>query len=83
MVESGISPLDAIKISTLNGASYLGIGDRTGSIAVGKQADLLLVTGDPSTRIADIHNVVGVFKQGVRWDSEKLINSVKGKVGIF
>lgn len=83
MVESGISPLDAIKISTLNGANFLGIGNRTGSIAVGKQADLMLVTGDPSTNIADIRNVVAVFKQGVRYDPQKLINSVKGRVGIF
>jgi imidazolonepropionase-like amidohydrolase len=83
MVESGISPLDAIKISTLNGANYLGIGSRTGSIAVGKQADLMLVEGDPSVRISDIRNLVSVFKQGVQWDPQKLINSVKGRVGIF
>jgi len=83
MVESGISPLDAIKISTLNGASYLGIANRTGSIAVGKQADLMLVAGDPSTTISDIRRVEMVFKQGVAWDSQKLINSVKGRVGVF
>jgi enamidase len=83
MVESGISPLDAIKISTLNGANFLGIGARTGSIVVGKQADLMLVTGDPSVKISDIRNVEMVFKQGVGWDPQKLINSVKGRVGIF
>jgi imidazolonepropionase-like amidohydrolase len=83
MVESGISPLDAIRISTLNGANYLGIGARTGSIAVGKQADLMLVMGDPSANIADIRKVEMVFKQGVGWDSQKLIGSVKGRVGIF
>ena len=83
MVESGIPPLDAIKIATLNGANYLGIGARTGSIAVGKRADLMLVAGDPSTTIGDIRRVEMVFKQGVAWDSRKLIDSVKGRVGIF
>jgi imidazolonepropionase-like amidohydrolase len=83
LVESGISALDAIKISTLNGANYLGIGARTGSLVVGKQADLMLVMGDPSANIADIRRVELVFKQGVAWDPQKLINSVKGRVGIF
>ena len=83
LVDAGFTPLEAIRICTLNGANYLGIGDRTGSIAVGKQADLILVTGDPSTSIADIRKVETVFKQGVGYDPQKLIASVKGKVGIF
>ena len=83
LVEAGLAPLDAIKVSTLNGATYLGIADRTGSIAVGKQADLMLVTGDPSANIADIRKVELVFRQGVGYDPAKLINSVKGRVGIF
>lgn len=52
-------------------------------IAVGKRADLMLMAGDPSTNIGDIRNVETVFKQGVGYDPQKLINSVKGKVGIF
>jgi imidazolonepropionase-like amidohydrolase len=67
----------------LNGATYLGIANRVGSIALGKQADLVVVTGDPSSRIADVRNVQIVFKQGVGYDPAKLIESVKGKVGLF
>jgi imidazolonepropionase-like amidohydrolase len=48
----------------------------------GKQADIMLVKGDPSNKIADIENVELVFKDGVGWDSKKLIDSVKGQVGV-
>ena len=83
LVESGFTPLEAIQIGTLNGARYLGRAARVGSIAVGKQADLVVVNGDPSARIEDIRRVELVFKQGVGYDPAKLINSVKGKVGLF
>ena len=83
MVEAGFSPLEAIKISTLNGATYLNLADRIGSIAVGKQADLVLIAGDPSANISDIRKVELVFKQGIGYDPARLINSVKGKVGVF
>ena len=83
LVEAGLSPLEAIKVCTLNGATYLGIADRAGSIATGKQADLVLIAGDPSATIGDIRKVATVFKQGVGYDPQKLVNSVKGKVGIF
>jgi len=83
LVEGGLTPLEAIKVSTLNGATYLGRADRVGSIAVGKQADLVVVDGNPAARIDDIRKVSLVFKQGVGYDPAKLIASVKGKVGLF
>lgn len=82
LVESGFTPLEAIKIATLNGAQFLGEADHIGSLAPGKQADIMLVKGDPSAKIADIENVELVFKDGVGWDSKKLIDSVKGQVGV-
>lgn len=83
LVEAGFSPVEAIKIATLNGATYLNMADRIGTVAAGKQADLVLIGGDPSTRIGDIRKVELVFKQGVGYDPAKLTASVKGKVGIF
>jgi enamidase len=83
LVESGFSPAEAIRIGTLNGATYLGRERLVGSIAVGKQADLVIVNGDPSARIADVRNVEMVFKQGIGYDPQKLIDSVKGKVGLY
>ena len=81
-VESGFTPLEAIRIATLNGAEYLGIDDRIGSIAAGKLADLVVVSGNPATDINDIENVELVFKGGVGFDSRRLFESVRGTVGI-
>ncbi len=51
------------------------------SLAVGKQADIVIVNGDPTVNIQDIEKVEIVFKDGVGYDSQKLIESVKGQVG--
>ena len=82
LVQAGFTPLEAIKVATLNGAKYLGREARIGSIAAGKQADLVVVRGDPSTRIEDVQNAELVFKQGVGYDSAKIFDSVKGRVGL-
>lgn len=81
LVEAGFTPVEAIKIATLNGAEFLGESERIGSLAAGKQADIMIVNGDPSSKISDIENVEIVFKDGVGWDSKKLVESVKGQVG--
>jgi imidazolonepropionase-like amidohydrolase len=81
LVEAGFTPLEAIHIATYNGAQYLGELDKIGTIAVGKQADLVVIKGDPSQKIEDIENVEIVFKDGIGYDSAKLIESVKGLVG--
>ncbi len=83
LVESGLTPLEAIRVGTLNGATYLGRAARTGSIAVGKQADLVVIDGDPSSHIGDIRHVTLVFKNGVGYDPAKIIASVTGKVGLY
>ncbi len=82
LVEAGFTTLEAIHIATFNGAQYLGESGRIGTIAAGKQADLVVVKGDPSRKIDDIENVEIVFKDGVGYDSAKLIESVRGLVGI-
>jgi imidazolonepropionase-like amidohydrolase len=82
LVEAGFTPIEAIKIATLNGAQWLGVADKIGSIAAGKQADLVVIKGDPSKNISDIENVETVFKDGVGYDSAKLIESARGQVGL-
>ncbi len=83
LVEAGFTPVEAIRIVTLNGAEYLGRGRSTGSIALGKQADLVVIAGDPSAVVADVRKVELVFKQGIGFDSARLIASVSGRVGIW
>ena len=82
LVEAGFTPVEAIRIASFNGAQFMGEADRIGSIAPGKQADLVVIHGDPSANIADIEKVEIVFKDGIGYDSAKLINSVRGQVGL-
>lgn len=83
LVEAGFAPVEAIRIATLNGAIFLGRQDRIGSIASGKNADLVVMKGDPAGRITDIENVEIVFKDGVGYDTKKLLDSVKGHYGEY
>jgi imidazolonepropionase-like amidohydrolase len=81
LVEAGFTPLEAIHIATANGAQFLGRDKEIGTIAAGKNADLIVVKGDPSKNINDIENVEIVFKDGVGFDPQKLLDSVRGHVG--
>jgi hypothetical protein len=81
LVQGGLTPVQAVHVATQNGARSLGIDDRIGTVAPGKNADLVLVRGNPATRIDDIENVVTVFKDGVGYDSKKIIDSVRGIAG--
>ena len=83
LVQAGFRPEEAIRIATLNGATYLGLADRIGTIAPGKNADLVVLKGDPAKRIADIENVEIVFKDGVGYDSVRLLESVRGRYGQY
>lgn len=82
LVEAGFSPVEALQIMTLNGAKVLGVDDELGSVEVGKIADLVVVAGNPATTPGDIRNVKHVFKDGVGYDPARLIESVRGQVGI-
>jgi imidazolonepropionase-like amidohydrolase len=82
LVEAGFSPVEALQVMTSNGARVLGEEDRLGSVSPGKVADLVVIRGDPIRDPADIRNVVMVFKEGVGYDSARLIESVRGVVGV-
>jgi Amidohydrolase family len=82
LVEAGFTPLEAIHIATENGAIFENRNDRIGTLAAGKNADLVVLEGDPSRKIDDVENVELVFKDGVAYDPGKLIASVRGMVGI-
>ncbi|MGQ0661195.1 amidohydrolase family protein [Sphingosinicella sp.] len=82
LVAAGFTPLEAIRIATLNGATFLGIAERTGTVVAGKEADLIVVRGDPSTRIEDVRNVRFVFSNGAGYDPTRLTAAARGWVGI-
>lgn len=82
LIETGFTPVEAIRILTANGARILAEDHRLGSIEPGKLADLAVIEGDPVAEPARIRAVSLVFKDGVGYDARKLVNSVKGQVGI-
>ena len=83
LVEAGFTPEQAIRIGTLNGAQFMGLADRIGSVASGKDADLVVVDGDPAKAVADIEKVETVFKDGVGYDPAALLQSVRGRYGEY
>jgi imidazolonepropionase-like amidohydrolase len=64
MVRNGMSPADAIKAATVNAADLLGKSDTIGTIAPGKDADIVAVQGDPLTNVRLLENVNFVMKHG-------------------
>ncbi len=66
LVMSGMTHGEALLAGTSEAAKSLGVADKVGSIEPGKDADLLLVNGDPTQNISDLQNVVAVFKSGTR-----------------
>lgn len=83
LVEAGFSFSQAVKVCSLNAAEYLGRDKEIGSIEIGKRADLVLINGDPLKDIKAVRNTETVFKNGIGFDSKKLFESVKGKVGLY
>ncbi len=83
LVQAGFKPEEAIRIATLNGATYLGLSESIGSIAVGKNADVVVVNGDPSKDIKAISKVEIVFKDGTGFDPGRLMDSVTGRYGQY
>ena len=66
MVESGMTPKAALESATREGATLMGIEDQTGTIEVGKQADMVLIDGDLLSNPGALRNVWGVFLGGRR-----------------
>jgi imidazolonepropionase-like amidohydrolase len=66
MVDNGMTPQAALEASTRIASELLGVQDQVGTIEVGKQADLLLIDGDPHSDIGALRNVWAVFQGGRR-----------------
>ena len=82
LVEAGFTPEQAVQIMTANGAKVLGIDTRVGTIAPGKQADLLVIRGDLTKDPAAIRQITTVFRQGVGFDPERILKTIRGLIGL-
>jgi len=82
LVENGFRFEDAIRISTLNGAKFLGRDKDVGTLEVGKRADIVVVDGDPLQQTSAIENMPLVFKNGVGYKTEAIFAAMKNTVGL-
>lgn len=82
LVAAGFTPVEALGIASLNGARYHGRDERIGTIAPGKDADLVVIQGNPAVAIGELADVELVFKKGTGYDSRQLVESVMGTVGV-
>lgn len=82
LIGAGFTVPEAVQIMTGNGAKVLGLLAELGTVEAGKLADLVVMQGDLAANPAAIYRTVTVFKDGVGYDSAKLIAAVKGQVGI-
>jgi imidazolonepropionase-like amidohydrolase len=71
-VQAGFTPAEALASATIAPARMVGVASRTGSIAVGKEADLVLVDGDPSQHIGDLRHTRIIMMQGRLMDADAL-----------
>ena len=81
LLEAGFTAPEVVQIMSLNGAKVLGIDADVGSVEAGKVADLVVIDADLEA-VGDLHDTSIVFRHGLGWDSPKLIESVRGIVGI-
>jgi imidazolonepropionase-like amidohydrolase len=79
-VQAGLTPMQAIQTATIVPAHVMNMDKRTGSVKAGKQADLLIVNGDPLKEIRNIRNVWMVIKDGQQYDPGALHRMVGFKM---
>ncbi|MBV9580895.1 MAG: amidohydrolase family protein [Chloroflexi bacterium] len=72
LAEAGLSPLTILQMTTLNGARFLGREATMGSVEQGKDADLVLLSADPTASAANLHAVAGVVRNGTYYSSARL-----------
>ena len=70
--QAGFTPAEALQSATILPARVVGADERTGSIAVGKEADMVLVDGDPSKELGALRRVVTVVSDGYVMDADEL-----------
>ncbi len=81
LLEAGFSAPEVVEIMSANGAKVLGVDGDVGTVEAGKVADLVVIEGDLEA-VGNLHGTKIVFRHGTGWDSAKLIDSIRGIVGI-
>ena len=64
MVNAGLTPMQALMCATKTNAELLGIENKTGTLTVGKQADLIVLDGNPLDDIRNTQKIVAIYHDG-------------------
>ncbi|WP_183577361.1 amidohydrolase family protein [Mucilaginibacter sp. X5P1] len=83
LTKAGFTAIEAIRIATYNGAVALQAQSTIGSLEVGKHADMVVIDGNVADNINNIEKVQFVFKDGVGFNAQKILQQLKGQVGKF
>jgi len=81
LLEAGFTAPQVVQIMSANGAKVLGIDNDVGTVEAGKTADLVVIEGDLEAA-GNLRGTKIVFRHGIAWDSAKLLDSIRGIVGI-
>jgi imidazolonepropionase-like amidohydrolase len=81
MVRAGVPPMEVIGAATRLPAEWLGIGDKVGTIAPGKSADIIIVDGNPLLHMQELKDVVYVLKEGVQYKGASPTNTLSSDGG--
>ena len=76
LVQGGLTPLEALRAATIVPARAMKVAEKTGSIAPGKAADLVVIDGDPLADIAAVRRTVMTFRAGVGFPAKEVYESV-------
>jgi imidazolonepropionase-like amidohydrolase len=77
MAQAGLAPLEVLRSATVNGARAMGMERDIGTIEAGKLADLVVLDADPLADVANLSHVYRVVKDGVLYDPDALITSIR------
>ncbi|TCK26235.1 amidohydrolase family protein [Pseudonocardia endophytica] len=64
LAAAGLSPLRILQSTTVDPARFLGLDDEIGTVEIGRRADLVVLDGDPTADVANLHRVAGVVRAG-------------------
>ena len=74
---AGLTPLRILQMTTINAAEFLGRTDSMGTLEPGKDADIVLLSGDPIENVAHLHDIAGVVRAGRHYSPETLTSTIE------
>jgi len=83
LLETGFTLPEAVRISTRNGAEFLGLAADVGTLEAGKRADLIVFKGDVNADPKALKELQWTMKAGVAYDRARILAAMKGKIGLY